>query len=407
MEKPSADNRKLRLRKAKGPQRPEPNVEAYCRRIGIGGERPFGSFWKSLVQRFGPAGKQAREAIEARNCGEAVDIYTAKNSSLDLSLAIASQFCGDLYRKYLSWFARERYPSPSTILDIGCESGILTCFYAMMYPTAHVFGLDHCPAAIQCAAELALKLNLTNVSFENSDIRTCSERKVHAFDLVTATLVFREAVPFPDFETPSFSNVMPAPDAPICPSDILVKLLRPGAVLISVERCASLRDFSWWARVLNGAVSLVWDRSHLLRFRFDKQSELVPIIVGQKNKTLVHVTDEDILAFRSYDELEDKAEQLEFEGHSAEAFFYALNPKQFVGGVQSEYHNGSGTERFELWIAGPFVITYIYTNRGFRRLCLRSKAVAGEMLPLLDFNRRENSRFATVETYASPITGHE
>src|SRR5262249_3403664 len=151
---------------------------------------------------------------------------------------------------------------------IGCESGVLTCFYAMTYPTVRVVGIDSCPAAIQCAVELARKLNLTNVSFERSDVRAYSDREPHAFDLVMATLVFKEAVPFPDFTQPSFSNLSTlAPDATVFPSDIFAKLLGPDAVLISVERCANLRDFSWWARLLNGAVSLVWDRSHLLTFR--------------------------------------------------------------------------------------------------------------------------------------------
>ena len=86
--------------------------------------------------------------------GPGPPLYEAKNASLDLSLDIASRFDGDFSRKYLKWFLGEGFGAPKSILDIGCESGLLTCFYASVYPDAEVLGIDRCMTAIARAEEL-------------------------------------------------------------------------------------------------------------------------------------------------------------------------------------------------------------------------------------------------------------
>jgi len=383
-------------------KRVEPVVEAYCRKVGVGTERPFGTFWNRLSKRFGIAGEAVGTAIDRRSRGEPVDIYDLKNNSLDLSLAVASQYSGVLYRQYLSWFVREKFPSPSAILDVGCESGVLTCFYAQTYPNAKVIGIDRSARAVQCATELASRLKLTNVSFLHSDFLRYVGRTLERFSLITASLVFKEAIPFPNFKEPSFSEMwIPAGDCADIASG-LCDLLVDGGSLISVERCATLRDLSWWSKLLSSAVPLDWERSHLLSFGVNGERETFPVLFGTRSTHQERATDEDIIAFRSYADLEKKSEQLVFQDASAEAFWLALSPKKFVQGVEASYNDGSGIERLELWTAGPLALAYQYSNRGFRRLCLRSKTVISELLPTLDEFELTKHGSATMARYCIP-----
>jgi SAM-dependent methyltransferase len=344
-----------------------------------------------------------KSAIERRGLGESVDVYALKNSSLDLSLAIASQYWGDLYRNFLSWFVREQLPSPSTILDIGCESGILTCFYAQRFPSAEVVGIDRSKGAVQCATELANRLKLDNVSFVQSDLREYVGRASGKFDLITATLVFKEALPFPDFSMPNFSQLWKPSEIHRDATAVLRDLLTDGGSIISVERCGSLRDLSWWAKLLSGDVLLDWGKSHLLSFEFNHEREVLPLLFGKKSNQIKPASDNDIIAFRSYADLEKKAPELVFDNEAAEAFLHALNPKEFVQGVQATYRDGSGIERMELWTAGPLVLTYIYSNRGYRRVCLRSKIVVDEMMPVLAEYEQAKRGLAEIETYSVRI----
>jgi SAM-dependent methyltransferase len=403
MTRPHTANPKLSLKEVSF--HIEPDVKEFLRHIGVGTERNFNTFWRQLSNRFGSAGEEVISGIERRERGESVDIYALKNSSLDLSLAIASQYWGDLYRNFLTWFVREPIPSPSAVLDIGCESGVLTCFYAQRFPCAHVVGIDSSKPAVQCATELASRLGLENVSFVQSDFREYATRAPGKFDLITATLVFKEALPFPDFRAPSFSELREPSEIHRGIPAMLCDLLADDGHIISVERCGGLRDLSWWAKLLSADMLLDWNRSYLLPFEVNRNREVLPLLFGKKTDQIKPTSNNDIIAFRSYADLEKRASELVFEGHAAEAFLQALNPKEFVRGVQATYRNGSGIERMELWTAGPLMFTFKHSNRGYRRIALRSKTAVDEMLPSLAEYEQERKGLVEIEieSYSAPM----
>jgi cyclopropane fatty-acyl-phospholipid synthase-like methyltransferase len=61
------------------------------------------------------------------------------------------------------------------VLDLGCENGVLTCFYAILWPDEKVFGVKRSQAAVSAARELAKRLGLANVSFEQKGARSCTQ----------------------------------------------------------------------------------------------------------------------------------------------------------------------------------------------------------------------------------------
>ncbi len=61
-------------------------------------------------------------------------------------------------------------PAQGTVLDFGCGVGVLTTFYAKVFPNLMVVGLDRSSASVKAAQERAQALGLTNIRFESLDI---------------------------------------------------------------------------------------------------------------------------------------------------------------------------------------------------------------------------------------------
>lgn len=71
------------------------------------------------------------------------------------------------------------------VLDFGCGIGVLTIFYAHLFPEKNFMGVDRSPASIAVARERADKLELRNLRFECVDVET--EPLSGSYDFVVAT----------------------------------------------------------------------------------------------------------------------------------------------------------------------------------------------------------------------------
>ena len=97
-----------------------------------------------------------------------------------------------------------------------------------------------------------------------------------------------------------------------------------------------------------------------------------------------------------------------YEGHAAEAFFRAVNPKRLVRRAEIVFRDGSGTERFEIWTADSLLITYQYSTLGFRRFAVGSKVFLSSGISMLEQYAEEKARYADVHFYeASEATPSE
>ena len=90
-------------------------------------------------------------------------------------------------------------PAATRILDIGCDNGLATCFYASQRPDAEVLGIDRCAEGIACAEHLASMLGLKNVTFIHGDAFASGleSRYAEGCDLVAMTLSGYEALTDP------------------------------------------------------------------------------------------------------------------------------------------------------------------------------------------------------------------
>lgn len=124
-------------------------------------------------------------------------LYRSKNATFELSLDVASQFTGRQLATYLSLFQMANEPpAASTVVDIGCDNGITTCFYAQRFPNARVIGIDRCAEGIECAKALAAKLAIPNITFIEGDAFSggFSTSYADACDLITMILCGYEAL---------------------------------------------------------------------------------------------------------------------------------------------------------------------------------------------------------------------
>lgn len=370
-------------------------VREYLHKIGIGQDRPWGTFWSRLYRKHGSLATEFKEAIESRVAGARIDVYSLMHRSLQFSLDVSSQYSGDFYRNYLIWFATLDL-NPRHVIDLGCGNGLLTCVYASQFPNSTVIGVDRCAAAISCAQELTDKLDLRNVSFKQMDLEKEPSALDGTYDLVLATLSLKETAELQN--EPSFSSFDFEGSCPTA-KRIVPRLLATNGHFVSVERWGGLGDLAWWVKSLNEAeLSIEWQHSSLMTFQAVGEQETLPALIATNKRPPDSSTDQDIMAFRIAQEL-TRLHPV-YENLVAEAFFHAMNPKRLVRGVEAVFRNGSGIERFELWIAESLLLAYSYSNHGSRRLGLASKVALSDVEKLIEAFGTEKSAYADVRFYA-------
>jgi tRNA G46 methylase TrmB len=90
------------------------------------------------------------------------------------------------------------------VLDFGCGLGVLTTFYARLFPERNFVGVDRSSASITVAREKADELGLHNLRFECVDVE--AEPLSGSYDLVTATHVLVQAEQDPGLPSRSWQT---------------------------------------------------------------------------------------------------------------------------------------------------------------------------------------------------------
>jgi predicted RNA methylase len=82
------------------------------------------------------------------------------------------------YAQMTAWVDSHRNWIGTDIMDIGCGTGVLSCYLARVFPHAFVLGVDRDPAAIDTARKLAHSLELPNIRFVCEDICGIEEKNL-------------------------------------------------------------------------------------------------------------------------------------------------------------------------------------------------------------------------------------
>ena len=184
---------KARERILRRPWRSQPGtpkaVSEYLPKAGMTAKVSEELFRSDLRARFGDAAERYLESCRVSRY-DSVESHAVMSANLDLATAIRSEYWGDRYEAFLSWFVTAGLPRPGRILDIGCDTGIQTCFFATFYPESQVTGVDQCEKSLQCARKLAERLGLTNVRFVQATLPELPPDLVsQKFDMVVSSFV--------------------------------------------------------------------------------------------------------------------------------------------------------------------------------------------------------------------------
>jgi len=128
-------------------------------------EQQLGHRWR---QRLGSAyaGIHAR-SLSREDVRKTFDCSShTKIAQVNLSALYATQFAfGEAIDRLITGRMR--------VLDLGCNIGHLTTWYARTDPDRHVTGVDFSLSCIHAARSKAKKLCLTNVEFQVADVEAC------------------------------------------------------------------------------------------------------------------------------------------------------------------------------------------------------------------------------------------
>lgn len=141
-------------------------IKKYLMNIGISFGSSLDVIEDLITHEKGPD-FSANYMKEIRNAGNASDdhFYEIKNSDYTASLILTMSFDHDIYLKAGQWIERNNDYFGETILDVGCDTGIMTCFLAKLFPNSKITAIDTCSSSIAIARELGQHLGINNVEF--------------------------------------------------------------------------------------------------------------------------------------------------------------------------------------------------------------------------------------------------
>jgi SAM-dependent methyltransferase len=252
-------------------ERPEAAIAGdYLAALGWAGARYEG--WRAQVRRRFPREASAFWALLDERGGSKdesdIEFYRLKNVSLAFSIEATLGYQGDFYRHFLRWFIAQHRTSglaaPHSILDIGCDNGLLTCFFGLFFPDARVEGIDRCAEGIERAREVADLLGLGNVTFRRADVLTPAELvPAGSVDLAISALALRPALgpahwdgAAPEARAWSAAEAMAGPASPLavaCLANIRGLLAPERGRLLTAERLLRTAELGRFVRDANAA----------------------------------------------------------------------------------------------------------------------------------------------------------
>ena len=318
-----------------------------------------------LAKRHPHDWKHLEAVIHQRGEGDfSGDLYAAKNVNLDLSLGAGALHAGIVHRVFLTHFA-PKLPTPPTILDIGCENGLLACYYALLYPEADVAGFDPCAGAVGCATELCTLLGIRNAKFYTAALRDVAAMATgRTFQLIVGTTVFQDSGFIPDHsgEGAPAGFVSPHVIGPLNEVRALRQIVAASGEWISLERCRCSTDLAWWLQtVAASGWAIDWPRSQKIACTAGAEANDLNLTVFLPANGSSPIDHEEIRALWLSARFTRAAEfpgagAWAFRDEAARACREIIQPKQMQRNARAD---GAGSwESLQVWTAGPFAMFY-------------------------------------------------
>lgn len=231
------------------------------------------------------------------------------------------------YQYYLAIGPRvvARIPPAGSVLDFGCGIGLLTTFYAQLFPNVSFHGLDRSSASLEYARERAKDLTLTNIQFDCVDLD--KQSMPGGFDLIIATHALLQAEHDPGLPSTSWQTFHRAPNdqaqtdferrTGLIPRlDHLLLALAPEGKMIVFEKTRPLARRIPFQRALAGRGLHLIEHPEPVRYSLvEEEAEDGPFYVLSRQRGM---------ADRKWDEIPEGGNGTEFD-------LDRINPRQGVG----------------------------------------------------------------------------
>ena len=162
------------------------------------------------------------------------EIYKLTNKSLESSVSFVGGFDGSFLKRGMKRIYQYRSLFGKEIVDIGCNNGILSCFIALICPESEVTGIDIKEEGLNCARELANKLEIHNIKFEcNNYKKTCKK-----YDTVFMSKLSHELIDFSNINWyQSRSNIVSSFEKKSIPFVVSIKkMLKDNGTILMIDR---------------------------------------------------------------------------------------------------------------------------------------------------------------------------
>ncbi|MFP5109298.1 methyltransferase domain-containing protein [Neobacillus sp. C211] len=374
----------------------KPRISAYFKTLGIKDCKSKRGFWKHVTGVDSVLAEELEPLICRKKQG---NIYEVKNGTLPFSLAVES-WTKSFHKSFLTWINQQKQLKPKRILEIGCDNGLLACWYATRFPDAEIIGIDQSGNGIRCAKELAKQLGLTNVSFYRIDFMDLREHfLLNSFDLIISVRAFHEIMgplffpkywSLPDYlkENPTYGDSKYL--------QIVDDLLTDDGTYLSCERLENPADVGKWANSLSQAnFQVQWDDCDIIDYHELGANKRSPIIVATKRQT-------GITTLEGMEHLYTKDHPIVLEagksysGAKAEFAYHRLGEKTFKSGHYLDVPNHWHMFRFEIWETSSFLIVYNYGNMGHRHLDILSAGAYLEAQLLIEEAKEKSSHLGPI-----------
>jgi SAM-dependent methyltransferase len=328
------------------------------------------------------------ETIISPRSRELVDQYVSR-----LPQAVIGRRYGDsLFHPAPGWWRYSFSPyltaianldlTPSSVLDIGCGDGLITNFYAFIYPQAQVIALDVCGLCLITTRTIAARLGLKNLQIVQGDASNLrSLVPGRTFDLVLA----RAFSPF--MNRCACGRSLGDPIDELHGNDKAARIIQAIQHILSPANGKFISTQNWsgpaelwcWASTLARAgLRVDWTLSQPIRTDRRRWS----MLVSQVAPASAGVSMTDILAFLVDAEVQDTGRGPPVTGYMAEALFNVLVTSCFIFGFQATQQ--TFLIRRELHHAGAVLVSYDYTNGNERELRLWPRRHAGHLRSQLE-----------------------
>lgn len=98
-------------------------------------------------------------------------LYNLKNNDYDSAIIFTGSIDYDIIKEICIWILDNKDRFDDNILEIGFDTGIISCFLGRVFPEKEITSIDKYDKSVAVAEKLAQKMNVSNVHFKRADLK--------------------------------------------------------------------------------------------------------------------------------------------------------------------------------------------------------------------------------------------